>query len=121
MKQPLYHSLIALLLSVMVLAGCTAPASPEGASVDDSQQTASDGADTERANTVIFDIDQGPVTDPNLWNPFAPSRRLDHGLMQAMAEPLVILNYETGEYMPWLAASVEANDDSSVWTMTLAT
>ena len=39
--------------------------------------------------------------------------------MQAMAEPLVILNYETGEYMPWLAASVEANDDSSVWTMTL--
>ena len=32
-----------------------------------------------RNETVIFDIDGGRVTDPELWNPFVPGNRRDHG------------------------------------------
>ncbi len=78
-----------------------------------------DPAMAERQKTVIFDTDQGIVLDPELWNPFAAGRRLEHGFMQAVAEPLVILNYENGEYMPWLAESFDANEDASVWTLKL--
>ena len=34
-------------------------------------------------------------------------------------EPLFILNYETGEIMPWLAESSEQNEAADVWTITL--
>ena len=120
MRKHFYISLTALLLLAVAVVGCAAPApAGESAAADAPAETAPEAMDSERVSTVIFDIDQGPVADPTLWNPFAPSRRLDHGLMQAMAEPLVILNYETGEYMPWLAESVVANDDSSAWTIAL--
>ena len=115
MKQNLWSVLAISLFALGVMAGCAAPAAAPAAE----EEGVAPAMDDERAGTVIFDIDQGSVADPNLWNPFAPGRRLDHGLMQAMAEPLVILNYETGEYMPWLAASVEASEDSSSWTITL--
>jgi peptide/nickel transport system substrate-binding protein len=36
-----------------------------------------------------------------------------------MMEPLFILNYETGEFVPWLATSFTANDTLDVWTLTL--
>ncbi|MCP4356628.1 MAG: ABC transporter substrate-binding protein [Chloroflexi bacterium] len=80
-----------------------------------------DPAMAERARTVIFDIDSGSVADPELWNPFAAGRRLDHGLMQAMIEPLFILNLEspTGEVINWLGESIEANEDATVWTIKL--
>ncbi len=120
MQRPLWLPIVTLLLWGLILSGCaTAQPAPASDGGDTTQPVADASMDGDRAQTVIFDIDQGTVPDPNLWNPFAPSRRLEHGLMQAMAEPLVILNYETGEYMPWLAASVEANDDSAVWTITL--
>jgi peptide/nickel transport system substrate-binding protein len=78
-----------------------------------------DEAELERRGMAIFDIDAGTVADPELWNPFAAGRRVDHGLCQALSEPLVILNYETGEYVPWLAESFTANDDATVWTLVL--
>ena len=80
-----------------------------------------DPAMTERQGTVIFDIDSGTVLDPELWNPYAAGRRLDHGLIQAMAEPLFILNFESasGEVIPWLGESIVSNDDYTIWTLTL--
>ncbi len=80
-----------------------------------------DEALAERQRTAIFDIDTGPVVDPELWNPFTPGTPQDHGLIQAMAEPLFILNLESaeGEIIPWLAESMTANDDATVWTITL--
>jgi peptide/nickel transport system substrate-binding protein len=72
-----------------------------------------------RAETVIFDIDGGRVTDPELWNPFVPGNRRDHGYHQAILEPLFILNYQTGEFIPWLAESFEANETQDVWTLNL--
>jgi peptide/nickel transport system substrate-binding protein len=34
-----------------------------------------------------------------------------------MIEPLFILNYETGEFVPWLGESMTANDSLDVWTL----
>ena len=82
---------------------------------------AMDEALVERKKTVVFDIDSGPVADPEQWSPFAPGFPQDHGLIQALAEPLFILNLESpdGEVIPWLGESMEANEDASVWTLTL--
>src|SRR6185503_20384277 len=54
-------------------------------------------AEAERRKTVIFDIDGGRVVDPELWNKYVPGSRLDQGFHQAVAEPLFVLNYVTGE------------------------
>ena len=72
-----------------------------------------------REETVYFEIDGGRVVDPELWNPLVPGSRRDHGLHQAMMEPLFILNYETGEFTPWLATAFTANETLDVWTLTL--
>jgi peptide/nickel transport system substrate-binding protein len=72
-----------------------------------------------REETVYFEIDGGRVVDPELWNPLVPGNRRDHGFHQAMMEPLFILNYETGEFTPWLATSFTANETLDVWTLTL--
>jgi len=80
-----------------------------------------DEAEQDRRKTVFFDIDEGSVADPKLWNPFAAGRRLDQGFMQAVIEPLFILNLESpdGEILPWLGESIESNDDATVWTVKL--
>lgn len=70
-----------------------------------------------RKDTVIFDIDGGRVTTPDLWNPYVPGNRRDHGLHQAMAEPMFILNYESGKIEPWLGESMTSNATLDVWTM----
>lgn len=76
-------------------------------------------ADTDRRETVIFDIDGGRVTAPELWNPFVPGSRRDHGFHQAMIEPLFILNYGTGTIEPWLGERMSPNDRLDVWTLVL--
>lgn len=75
--------------------------------------------DVPREETVIFDIDGGRVVDPELWNPFVPGNRRDHGFHQSMMEPLFILNYETGEFVPWLGESMTANATLDVWTLNI--
>ena len=75
--------------------------------------------DVPREETAIFDIDGGRVVDPALWNPFVPGNRRDQGFHQAMMEPLFILNYETGEFVPWLGLSFTANETLDVWTLKL--
>lgn len=75
--------------------------------------------DVPREETVIFEIDGGRVVDPELWNPLVPGHRRDHGFHQAMMEPLFILNYETGEFTPWLGESFTANETLDVWTLKL--
>jgi peptide/nickel transport system substrate-binding protein len=81
--------------------------------------TPSIAQDDLRARTVIFDIDGGRVLAPDNWNPYLPTGRRDHGFHQAMLEPLFILNYETGEIVPWLGVSMTPNETLDVWTLTL--
>ena len=75
--------------------------------------------EAERRKTVIFDIDGGRVVDPENWNPYTPGRRMDQGYHQAMVEPLFILNYETGEFIPWLGTEFTSNETFDVWTLKL--
>lgn len=80
---------------------------------------AEDYMNASREETVIFDIDGGRVTDPELWNWNVPGVRGDHGFHQAIMEPLFILNYQTGEMEPWLGLSMTSNDTFDVWTLVL--
>ncbi len=77
--------------------------------------------DVAREDTVVFDIDgpAGAVANFDQMNFLLPNNHRNKGLHQAVAEPLFILNYETGEIMPWLAESMEANDALDVWTLNL--
>jgi peptide/nickel transport system substrate-binding protein len=76
-------------------------------------------AQDDRASTLILDIDGGKVAAPDVWNPFVPGNRRDHGFHQSMMEPLFILNYETGNFDPWVGESMVANDDLTQWTLKL--
>ncbi len=80
---------------------------------------AEDYTNATREETVIWDIDGGRVADPELWNPFVPGNRRDHGFHQVILEPLFILNYQNGEFIPWLGTSFTANETNDVWTLTL--
>lgn len=71
-----------------------------------------------REDTVIFDLDR-TIRDPENFNWFTSGTKRQHGAHQSMWEPLFILNYETGNLDPWLATSMEANDDFTQWTLTL--
>lgn len=75
--------------------------------------------EAQRRNTVIFELNSGRVTNPESWNPYIVSAIKDQGFRQAVIEPLFILNYETGELMPWQAESAEQNEAADVWTITL--
>ena len=77
--------------------------------------------DVAREDTVVFDIDgpAGAVANFDQMNFLLPNNHRNKGLHQAVAEPLFILNYETGEIMPWLAESMAANDALDVWTLNL--
>jgi len=74
-----------------------------------------------REDTAIFDVDglAGPEANYDQMNWMLPNNQRSRGLHQAVAEPLFILNYETGEIQPWLAESMESNDALDVWTLNL--
>lgn len=77
--------------------------------------------DVAREDTVILDRDGrvGPQPAFDNYNPYVPNNLSNGGLGQAVFEPLFILNYETGEIMPWLAAGASSNDALDVWTLNL--
>ncbi len=75
---------------------------------------------SERSRTLIMDIDGGRLQDPEgVWNPYVPGNRRDQGFHQVCLEPLFILNYQTGEFMPWLGESFVSNETLDQWTLTL--
>ncbi len=79
---------------------------------------AAEGSD--RSKTLIMDIDGGRLQDAEgVWNPYVPGNRRDQGFHQVCLEPLLILNYQTGELMPWLAESFTSNETLDVWTLKL--
>jgi peptide/nickel transport system substrate-binding protein len=75
------------------------------------------GADVDRAHTLILDIDSGRDLTPDIWNPFLPGTQFAQGYHQAILEPLFMLNYETGQIVPWVGESMLANDLLNQWTL----
>ena len=92
-----------------------AEAAPTEAPVEESSIASFD-----RTKTLIMDIDGGRLQDPEgVWNPYVPGNRRDQGFHQVCLEPLFILNYQTGEFMPWLGESFVSNEAADQWTLTL--
>ena len=84
------------------------------------EEPAAAAAGSERSRTLIMDIDGGRLQDPEgVWNPYVPGNRRDQGFHQVCLEPLFILNYQTGEFMPWLGESFTANETLDQWTLKL--
>ncbi len=115
-----------LMVASMVLTACATPAPAPAAPAGDAAATeaaateaAAPAATSDRAKTLIMDIDGGRMQDPELWNPFVPGNRRDQGYHQVCLEPLFILNYQTGEFMPWLGESFTSNDTFDEWTLKL--
>jgi peptide/nickel transport system substrate-binding protein len=75
--------------------------------------------DVAREDTVIFDIDDAAVPNPNNFNFRVPGTNRNQGAHQAMWEPLFVLNYETGEIEPYLGTSFDPNETQDVWTLHL--
>jgi len=132
MRRRFWIILIVLLAFAVIVIGCSPP--PEAAVPEQATEAAepdvqpapeeevpaeAPAGEIDRNSTVIFDIDGGQVANPELWNQFVPGARRDQGYHQALAEPLFILNYETGEIEPWLGESMTSNDALDVWTLTL--
>jgi peptide/nickel transport system substrate-binding protein len=129
--------LIALVASIsMLLSACAAPApvpaappaqeaaptqapAPEATAPASEEAAGGDYMNATREETVIWDIDGGRAADPELWNPYVPGNRRDHGFHQVILEPLFILNYQTGEFIPWLGTAFTANETNDVWTLSL--
>lgn len=72
-----------------------------------------------REDTVIFDIDDSTLANPENFNWLVPGTNRNQGAHQALWEPLFILNYENGEIQPWLGESFVPNDAQDVWTLNL--
>ena len=77
-----------------------------------------DPVEQERRQVVIFDLEGGKQGDPENWNPYSSGRPNVRG-MYAMSEMLFYTDFLTGEFIPWLGESMEANDDFTEWTLTL--
>ena len=102
-------------------AATAAPAATEAPAVAATEAPAAavPAGEVAREDTVIFDVDGSAIPSPDLWNPMVPGAARNQGLHQSMMEPLFILNYMTGEFEPWMGESMEANADSTVWTLKL--
>jgi peptide/nickel transport system substrate-binding protein len=93
-----------------------APAEPTAAPAEE----AAPAETSDRSKTLIMDIDGGRLQDPEgVWNQYVPGSRRDQGYHQVCLEPLMILNYQTGEFEPWLAESFTPNETLDVWTLKL--
>lgn len=95
-------ALAVLVSGALVLGGCSGAATPgTGAPV----------------TTLSFDMDQGQPGAVDNFSPYGPNQT--NGLVQAVYEPLFIMNVKTGELEPWLAKSVSANASFDHWTLSL--
>ncbi|MCJ7701801.1 MAG: ABC transporter substrate-binding protein, partial [Anaerolineales bacterium] len=120
-KKPFWLLLSLIVIFSLVLVACGPQAEPEEPAAEEEVPAVEEPAEapevSERAKTVIFDIDGGRAADPELWNTFAPGARLDQGYHQTILEPLFVLNYQTGEIEPWLGTEMTPNESFDVWTL----
>src|SRR5260370_20274418 len=52
-----------------------------------------------------------------IWNSLRAGTQLAQGYPQAILEPLFMLNYETGQIVPWVGESMTANNSLDQWTL----
>jgi peptide/nickel transport system substrate-binding protein len=72
-----------------------------------------------RERTLYVDIDGGRVADPTNWNWLIPGSRRDQGYHQLVMEMLFYIDFETGEFIPWLAESYEYRNNFTTFVIHL--
>jgi len=98
---------IAAIAAASLLAACTSsPATTENSSGDELSSSKSD---------VIFAIKE----DPTCLDPQQTTLTTALNIGRQVVDSLVDQDPETGEIVPWLASSFEANDDLTAYTFTL--
>jgi peptide/nickel transport system substrate-binding protein len=142
MKSKLMKLFLLVLVAMIAISAC-APASPtpvmsDGGSAQEPAKTEptkapADGAEpakepaaatpqdylsAAREETLILDNPYRLEGGDN-WNPLVPGNAAGWGLTLVGADPLLLLSYGTGEIENWMAESVEANADSTEWTVKL--
>ena len=122
--KTLYKLISVLLLLAMLLAACGGGAATDEGDMAEEGTTEEMAADpmeylnAAREDTLIVDK-PGRLEGAENWNPKVPGNAVGWGMAQLGFESMMILNYETGEMMPWLAESFEGNADSTEFTLKL--
>ncbi|MBI1297542.1 hypothetical protein GC175_21595 [bacterium] len=116
-KQGLYRVrfIVGILLLMVMMAACAAPAAQPGGSTDTGTSTTAP-AENDGILRIASNVN---IPAPDIWNPYIPGTFILQGMNQNMMEPLFMLNYETGEIDGWLAESFTANEALDEWTVTL--
>lgn len=113
------HLVLWLALTAVVstaLFGCAAPVPPTASSVTDAAAADTPvtpaGADVSRTETLII-ANEGSnvIAAPENFNPFVSGAVGPGEGQSVLVESLFYLNYESGEMMPWLAASYTFTTD----------
>lgn len=130
------HKLLLLLgtviMLVMALTSCTTPAPSAPAvpdAVDGSETAAAPAggfsvpnmeeyANASRAETLILD-NPYRLEGADNWNYYVPGNAGGWGWSTIGRTPLVLLSYGTGEIENYMAESLTANEDSTIWTLKL--
>lgn len=105
-----------LLLPILLLAACGDDSSDDGGSAGggDGGESQADG-EPSRGGTLTVGLD----AETNSWLPGAASfAAAGYNVAYSIYDPLV-LRAADGSYQPYLAESIEVNDDYTVWTVTL--
>ena len=104
----LWIGLILLVLLLLTLAGCAAPAA--------------DG-DVPRNRTLVitpWSDRTGPLTNPENWHIYQSGNQNQRQMgSKTIFEALMYTNLNTGELIPWQAESYEYNDDFTAVTVNL--
>ncbi|NSW50904.1 MAG: ABC transporter substrate-binding protein [Anaerolineae bacterium] len=129
--KTLYKLISVLLLLAMLLAACGGGTTTDEGDMAGEETTGEetvaeeemaenplDYLNADREDTLIVDK-PGRLQGGDNWNPKVPGNAVGWGMAQLGFESLMILNYETGEMMPWLAESFEGNSESTEFTLKL--
>ncbi|TCO61106.1 ABC transporter substrate-binding protein [Actinocrispum wychmicini] len=73
--------------------------------------------DSQRAGTVVFDMDSGMPESTTQFSPY--SRNGNNGLIQSVYEPLFISDVRTGKLQPWLGLSMTSDPTYTDWLLKL--
>lgn len=114
------RKLMMLVLLALMIGGFAFAGGAQEADEEEVEMTGGplDYLNASREETLIVDKPARLANQTN-WNPKVPGNAVGWGMSQIGYESLMIMNYETGEIMPWLAESFDGNADSTVFTLKL--
>ena len=118
-----YRLVIGVVVLSLLLGACAGetaapPAAEESVTQVSEGNTPDDYFNAPREETLIIDNPYRLEGGDN-WNPFVPGNTTGWGLSLVGRDPLTLLNYGSGDIENWMAESLAANEEHTVWTLKL--